>query len=561
MKLEKYDRFLILMVIISTVVNFLAHLYDYTFYNGGFIVNTFSSAFDVPQHLVYTMEILRGTWPFQNPMATGFSINYPIGLPLLAAVFIKITGAPVIQMFRFFSIVLNIFVGLTSYIMISSLLRSKRIGFYATFFLLFSGGFLWATEFFPIFKEFWTLYKYLRVEDEFYAYLVSVNLLRPLSRTFGFGLFCFYFYFLNSFLKSNKNKFIVLNGILLVILINTSPGMVIELFILSIMALLYFKIPLNNIMKYFLILISISFISIPSFFTLLTGIITGISEEGSLLSVLSLYGWRYLSPIYYPSLFGTAFVLMVIGIFFYPMKEKKFRKFLLIWLAIALFFANLSLIGITFQTLIFNLLFNIPLHIFSSLGLVKLLDYRPNFTKRYTLKRYVVLILAVSCCFSTLRLVYFRGYVKTVNVDEQEYNALIWMRNNTEKDAVFLTYHYVNIEKTIADEKFARSGQGQSWVVLIGERRVVLNLRGVFLTRGIDLNEVVRIARDIDLIYMANDVKMTVQLLKSYSVNYIYIGPDEQERYEVAVNKFQNQKYFENVYLNNSVTIYKLKTT
>jgi hypothetical protein len=135
------------------------------------------------------------------------------------------------------------------------------------------------------------------------------------------------------------------------------------------------------------------------------------------------------------------------------------------------------------------------------------------------------------------------------------------VRNNTEKDAVFLTYHYVNIEKTIANKKFARSGQGQSWVVLIGERRVVLNLRGVFLTRGIDLNEVVRIARDIDLIYMANDVKMTVQLLKSYSVNYIYIGPDEQERYEVAVNKFQNQKYFENVYLNNSVTIYKLKTT
>jgi len=252
---------------------------------------------------------------------------------------------------------------------------------------------------------------------------------------------------------------------------------------------------------------------------------------------------------------------MAIGVLFYPLKDKKYRKFLLIWLAIALLFANLSLIGITFQTIIFNLLFNIPLHIFSSLGLVKLLDYRPNFTSRYTLKRYVVLIVAVSCCFSTLRLVYFRGYIETVNVDEQEYNALIWVRNSTEKDALFLTYHYVNIEKTIATEKFVRSGQGQSWVVLIGERRVVLNLRGVFLTRGIDLNEVVKIASEIDLIYSTNDMQKTLQLLNSYFITYIYVGPDELERYGGILNKFENQHYFENVYLNDLVKIYRIKST
>ena len=86
-------------------------------------------------------------------MAAGFPIDYPIGLPLLIAVLVGITGAHILHVFRFFPIVLNIFVGLTSYIMVSSLCKSKRIGFYATFFIIFSGGFLWTTELFPIINE------------------------------------------------------------------------------------------------------------------------------------------------------------------------------------------------------------------------------------------------------------------------------------------------------------------------------------------------------------------------------------------------------------------------
>ncbi|MFX1301390.1 MAG: hypothetical protein ACFFDE_10715 [Promethearchaeota archaeon] len=293
MKLEKYDRNMILIIIVSTFINFLAHVYDYVFYKGNFVVNGFSAAYDVPEHLLYVMELLRSENPFPNPMAAGATINYPIGLPLLIAIFVTITGATILQAFRFFSIILNIFIGLTSYIMVSSLLKNKRIGCYTTFFILFSGGFFWTTYLFPILSlsRSGLLYEFLRVEYSYYTSLISVNLFRPLSRTFGFGLFCFYFYFLNMFLKSKKIKYMLLNGFLSGILLNTSPGMIIELLILSIMALLYFKPPLQNTLRYFLtLLISIFLFSIPLSLELVTGALIGKTIVGV---------GRYLSPLFY----------------------------------------------------------------------------------------------------------------------------------------------------------------------------------------------------------------------------------------------------------------------
>ncbi|MFX1301389.1 MAG: hypothetical protein ACFFDE_10710 [Promethearchaeota archaeon] len=144
---------------------------------------------------------------------------------------------------------------------------------------------------------------------------------------------------------------------------------------------------------------------------------------------------------------------------------------------------------------------------------------------------------------------------------EEEYNALMWVRKNTKKDDLFLTFHYIHMEKTEIQGKLVRAGRGHSWVTIIGERRVLLNLKAVFLSRGINRSELTVIASDIDFMYTSTNVEKTIQLLESYSVTYIYVGPDEQERYEVAMNKFGNQKYFNTVYLNDLVTIYKLKTT
>ena len=168
-------------------------------------------------------------------------------------------------------------------------------------------------------------------------------------------------------------------------------------------------------------------------------------------------------------------------------------------------------------------------------------------------------LLLITSCFSTFHLVYTKGYERTFTIKEQEYDALLWVRRNTKNDSTFLTYHYIDIEATKIREHITRNGRGYSWVTTIGERRVVLNIYGGFLSRGYDYNEFVEIAYNIDEIFTIKDLKKTVQLIKLYPISYIYVGPDEQEQYRDAVNKFENQNYFESVYFNDLVKIYTLK--
>ena len=231
---------------------------------------------------------------------------------------------------------------------------------------------------------------------------------------------------------------------------------------------------------------------------------------------------RYMPPIYYTSLFGIAFAFMIIGILFYPMKEKKTRNFLYLWLVIALFLANVAVIAMQVQSTvsilflanshIFSLLLNVPFYMFASLGLMKILDFKPPTkwsTPWHYYRRYGVPLLIIACSLSVLRMVYINGYVvndlptgQTVyTAQEQEYTALIWVRENTELDALFLTYHYTDIEATKIAKEPIKIGRGHSWVADIGQRRVLLNRQGHFLIRGIDYQEFVRIGSDIDLIY------------------------------------------------------------
>jgi uncharacterized membrane protein len=220
---------------------------------------------------------------------------------------------------------------------------------------------------------------------------------------------------------------------------------------------------------------------------------------------------------------------------------------------------------------IFSLLLNVPFYIFSSLGLAKILDFKPPTkwsTPWHIFRRYGVPLLIIACSLSVLRMVYINGYVvndlptaQTVyTAQEQEYTALIWVRENTELDAVFLTYHYTDLEATRIAEEPIRVGRGHSWVADIGQRRVLLNRQGHFLIRGIDYREFLRIGSDIDLIYTTADIQHAIQVIHTYPISYIYVGPDELQQYGDGVDKFENQNYFEPVYFNDLVKIYRLKT-
>ena len=65
---------------------------------------------------------------------------------------------------------------------------------------------------------------------------------------------------------------------------------------------------------------------------------------------------------------------------------------------------------------------------------------------------------------------------------------------------------------------------------------------------------------DVNLIYDTMSSACAVRLIKKYNISYIYIGTTERARYGRGADKFEDEDYFECVYMG-SARIYKLKSS
>jgi YYY domain-containing protein len=63
---------------------------------------------------------------------------------------------------------------------------------------------------------------------------------------------------------------------------------------------------------------------------------------------------------------------------------------------------------------------------------------------------------------------------------------------------------------------------------------------------------------DVRSIYSTRSIEKTRELMDKYNISYVYIGQLERQTYNVRIDKFQNENYFEPVY-QGSVQIYKIK--
>jgi len=120
-----------------------------------------------------------------------------------------------------------------------------------------------------------------------------------------------------------------------------------------------------------------------------------------------------------------------------------------------------------------------------------------------------------------------------------EFNAGIWIRNNTEEKAVFLTYYSIHSPPT-----------------MIGGRLRVLSYLNWPYGHGIELNEIWNRMRDVDSAYTGTvaDLEMVI---KKYDIKYIYVGEEESENYPKCIEKFDNIEWLKLVY-NERLKIYKI---
>jgi uncharacterized membrane protein len=120
-----------------------------------------------------------------------------------------------------------------------------------------------------------------------------------------------------------------------------------------------------------------------------------------------------------------------------------------------------------------------------------------------------------------------------------EYNLGMWVRDNTEERAVFLTYYSIHCPPT-----------------MIGGRLRVASYVNWAYGHGIPYDDIQKRFADVDLAYTGNEDDLR-QVIETYNVAYIYVGSEELSKYPGCIARFNSIDWLEPVY-GESLRIYKV---
>lgn len=132
-------------------------------------------------------------------------------------------------------------------------------------------------------------------------------------------------------------------------------------------------------------------------------------------------------------------------------------------------------------------------------------------------------------------------------LERGDYNAIKWIQENLNGTPVIL-------EATSDQSSYTYTSRVSANTGLL----TVLGWAGHERFWGRDPAEVRERIKDISTIYTTNNEEATLKLIKKYNISYVYIGQLENEKYGRNLDKFEDENYFELVYLG-SVKIYKVK--
>ena len=155
------------------------------------------------------------------------------------------------------------------------------------------------------------------------------------------------------------------------------------------------------------------------------------------------------------------------------------------------------------------------------------------------IRKDVAMLLLLLSILASASVIVYNVSTNYIAASWDEFNAGIWIRNNTEEKAVFLTYYSIHSPPT-----------------MIGGRLRVLSYLNWPYGHGIELNEIWNRMRDVDSAYTGTvaDLEMVI---KKYDIKYIYVGEEESENYPKCIEKFDNIEWLKLVY-NERLKIYKI---
>lgn len=156
-------------------------------------------------------------------------------------------------------------------------------------------------------------------------------------------------------------------------------------------------------------------------------------------------------------------------------------------------------------------------------------------------RRLIIIGVVLLCVITSASVIIYNVGTDYPAASWSEYNAGMWIRNNTPERSVFLTYYSI-----------------QCPVTMIGGRLRVDSYVYWPYGHGIPLNQVFQRDNDIDNAYNGTAAQLQA-VIEKYGVSYIYVGNDEHYYYPNCNTLFNSISWLKIVYNSQNIQVYQVE--
>jgi len=558
--LNSMDKFLLgIFVLILLLLVGIPHLMLGAPSDNGLMFSALWQRQDVFWHIALSEEIMNGVPP-GNPYFAGASfVVYPWFFHLYFAVTSLLSGIPILTLFRILPTIHVLLFALGCFFFVLRGFHNVKMALAATFFCTLSnemgwvrfirdlivssgandpiglinlnrgyfGGY-WHGNVFPIIEYFFT----------------------PQPQTLGFILMITTLYFLRMTLKYKEIRYVSVTGFLLGNLALTHGLTFIAVCTIMggvFIAKILLKQPTSKSQLFpFIAMLTIFGIGVAIGAVILLPL--RVLSPSIILQPFQIYTW--VSLIHIPRIVGIMGIFALIGLFFSFKRRSDFDILLLSWIFSIFIVANLLFIqdpyGQGWDVLRFVDFILIPLGILAGNGFVFVIqkiqihltrfDSFPHITKS-TIGITVISLLALSSVLSVTMSIYYS--TPEFYVSRDEINAMQWIQENTEDDAIFIcNYDFYEI-------------------AVFADRQIVFANPRFMSQYKMDVNDRIN---DVDAFYTTLDQNQIKEIIQKYDIGYVYVGRMENAVYSTkGLEKFDSWKnLFVEVYKQSDISIYRI---
>ena len=508
LKITRFNKALLLIFLLIFIIS-LAILYRSVWFENDLgIVIAGSNWQDTPLHYEIIESINNGNFPPEMPNYAGNSMNYHYFVDFHTAILEKTYGF-LPKLLPFLNAAFIIIFALSVYSL--ARVNGKRAATFATLIATFGWGLSYIGLFSALTSgQFNPAQNYMYQYGEFFGLPpILDNLLQQRPLLIGLPVFAFVLALLRDMEDKNRTLLAgVVTGLLFPFHAISFLCVYVAYFVCLLLNSRYFK-------RHHLYFLVSAVIALPFLVS------SGSSASIALAPLWALSFLKDNPVLFYILNLGVPFLLSFVFI-------TKVKGNLLKFVFIILFLIP-NLVSITpnsWDMYKFFIFAWVPIAVLSGVALTRI-------------RKSIAMVLLLLSVLTTASVFIYNVGTTYQAASWDEHNLGMWVRNNTEEQAVFLTYYSIYCPPT-----------------MIGGRLRVASYVNWAYGHGVPYDDIQRRFADVDLAYTGSEEDLR-QVVETYNVKYIYVGSKELSNYPECVARFDSVEWLEPVY-NESLRVYQI---